>query len=240
LSCSKYEFTYIKIALLLVIAVPSVVYHIPNTTVSGTIDSISNNGTPEKYTETTKSELQEIPTNVTVIPRSLDRGFLILSAVNINDTLIHYTRDLNDEISPFLLTDRNQSLRFLIDYGHLSEEQNFTLTNLLIGPIGNFTNFDSLLRETKWFRDVPLRLNLAIELPVKGVSFMLAELKVSDDMSGLYYGNFEASQASEDDSRIKDSKNTLVSQLKSNGPLYNVTQKLVCNDLNKFSYDTCK
>lgn len=237
--CSKHEFTYIIIALLLVIAVPSVVYHIPNTTASGTIASILNNGTLEKYTGTTKRELQEIPTNMTVIPRSLDRGFLILSAINFNDTLIHYTRDLNDEIRPFLLTDRNQSLQSLIDYKHSSEEQNFKLTNLLIGPIGNFTNFDSILRETKWFRDLPIRLNLTIELPVKGVSFMLAEIKVSDDVSGVYYGNFDVSQVSDDDSQIKDSKN-LISQLKSSGPLYNVTQKLVCNDLNKFGYDTCK
>jgi hypothetical protein len=128
----------------------------------------------------------------------------------------------------------------LIDYKHSSEEQNFELTNLLIGSIGNFTNFDSLLRETKWFRDLPIRLNLTIELPVKGVSFMLAEIKVSDDVSGAYYGNFDANQVSDDDSQIKDSKNTLTSQLKSSGPLYNVTQKLVCNDLNKFGYDTCK
>jgi hypothetical protein len=128
----------------------------------------------------------------------------------------------------------------LIDYKHSSEEQNFELTNLLIGSIGNFTNFDSLLRETKWFRDLPIRLNLTIELPVKGVSFMLAEIKVSDDVSGVYYGNFDANQVSDDDSQIKDSKNTLTSQLKSSGPLYNVTQKLVCNDLNKFGYDTCK
>jgi hypothetical protein len=81
LFCSKHEITYIIIALLLVIAVPSVVYHIPTTTVSGTIASILNNSTLEKYTETIKRELEEIPTNMTVIPTSLDRGFLILSAI---------------------------------------------------------------------------------------------------------------------------------------------------------------
>jgi hypothetical protein len=69
---------------------------------------------------------------------------------------------------------------------------------------------------------------------------MLAEIEVSDDVSGVYYGNFDASQVSDDDSQIKDSRNTLISQLKSSGSLYNVTQKLVCNDLNKFGYDTCK
>jgi hypothetical protein len=57
---------------------------------------------------------------------------------------------------------------------------------------------------------------------------------------GVYYGNFGGNQGSDESLQIEDSKDALLSQLKSNGPLYNVTYKLVCNDLNKFGYDTCK
>lgn len=234
LFCSKFGFTYIRF--LKVIAVLGITYCIPNTTASGTTDFVWGNSTIEA--ESTKRQLPEVPTNITVIPGSPDRGFLLLSAITINDTSIHYTRDLNEEISPFLLTNWNQSLLFLPSLDNTSEQGDLKLTNLLIGPIGNFSNFDNLLRETNSFRDLPIGVNTTIELPTIGVSFMLAELQVSRDISGIYYGNFDV--LSDENSQIKDSKIAVISQFKSDGLLYDVTQKLVCNDLNKFGYDACK
>ena len=233
----------------IIIAVLNIVAYISNSTVNGTIDFTGGNSTIGELFKIGKLQPSEIPTNISVVPNSLDKGFLILSAISINDTLIQYTRDLNDEILPFQLTSWNQSLQFSPNYEDPSQEQNLTLTNLLIGHIGNFSNFENLLREAKWYKDLLTRLNLTIELPNDSVSFMLAEVELSNNISGIYYGNFDGNQNADkyqDDSSInsdlqfRDLKTGSISQLKTDDSLYNVTHKLVCNDLTKFSYDTCK
>jgi hypothetical protein len=237
----------ITIPISLVIVYLHIAGYISVETAIGTFNSGSSNS-GNGQTNIDNLYASEIATNISVMPESTDEGFLYLSAFSINDKEIQYTRNLNDELAPFQLTSWNQTLQLSANYKDYRQEHDQNLTNLLIGHIGNFSNFDSLLEEANWYEEIPLGSKITIELPNESVSFMLAEEKVSANMSAIYYGIFDGNQNAfenkqsslvNSDSRIMEINSLSPSQLNKNGSLYNVTYELVCNDLSKFSYDTC-
>ncbi len=209
-------------------------------------NNISNNSDLNKNKSNTSEQQHnlEIPDNVTVVPELLDKGYLSLSAISYNNS-IEFTRNLDDELLPFGLNSWHQYIKFIPNYEHKVQHQNLTISNLLIGKIGNFNSFDDLLREASLFQDVPINSTVIIELPNDSVSFMMAEIKSSNPGSGIYYGLFDANQE-EDKPEIDPSLERFVLSninplnIKADDSLYNITQVIVCNDISKFGYRQCK
>lgn len=209
-------------------------------------NNISNNNGDLNENKSNTSGQQhnlQIPNNVTVVPELQDKGYLALSAIRHNDS-IEFTRNFDDELPPFGLNSWHQYIKFIPNYEHQVQNQNLTISNLLIGKIGNFNSFEDLLREASLYQDVPINSTVIIELPNDSVSFMMAEIKSSGPESGIYYGLFDGNQEN-DKTEINPSLERFVLEtlnplnIKADGSLYNVTQVMVCNDISKFGYRQC-
>lgn len=219
-----------------------------NTTNAVAIASNNNIGNTsnldENQSKTNKQQHNlEIPNNISVIPELLDKGYLALTAISYNNT-IEYTRNLNDELLPFELNEWHQFIKFIPNYEHQAQNHSLTISNLLIGQIGNFNNFDDLLKEAMLYQNIPINSTVIIELPNNSVSFMIAEIKSSNPESGIYYGLFDGNQ-DEDKTEINPKLESSILKtinplnIKVDNSLYNITQVIVCNDISKYGYQQC-
>ncbi len=208
-------------------------------------NNISNNGDLNENNSNTSEQQHnlDIPNNVTVVPELLDEGYLALSAISYNDS-IEFTRNLDDELTPFGLNSWHQYIKFIPNFESKAQNNNLTISNLLIGKIGNFNSFDDLLREASLYQNVPINSTVIIELPNDSVSFMMAEINSPKLESGIYYGLFDGNQG-DDKPEINPSLERFVLEtinplsIKANDSLYNITQVVVCNDISKFGYGQC-
>ncbi len=219
-----------------------------NTTNAVAIASNNNIGNTsnldENQSKTNKQQHNlEIPNNISVIPELLDKGYLALTAISYNNT-IEYTRNLNDELLPFELNEWHQFIKFIPNYEHQAQNHSLTISNLLIGQIGNFNNFDDLLKEAMLYQNIPINSTVIIELPNNSVSFMIAEIKSSNPESSIYYGLFDGNQ-DEDKTEINPKLESSILKtinplnIKVDNSLYNITQVIVCNDISKYGYQQC-
>jgi hypothetical protein len=203
----------------------------------------TNNLNENPYKTSKQQHTSDIPKNISVIPELLDKGYLTLSAISYNNT-IEFARDLDDELLPFGLNSWHQFIKFIPNYENQAQNHNLTISNLLIGKIGNFNSFDELLKEAMLYQDVPINSTVIIELPNNSVSFMIAEVRASNPESGIYYGLFDGNQ-NEDKSEINPKlESTLLKtsdplSIKTDGSLYNITRDVVCYDISKFGYRQC-
>lgn len=185
----------------------------------------------------------EIPNNISVIPELLDKGHLTLTAISYNNT-IEYTRNLNDELLPFELNRWHQFIKFIPDYERQTQNHSLAISNLLIGQIGSFDNFEDLLEEAMLYQDIPINSTVIIELPNDSVSFMIAEIKSSNPESSIYYGLFDGNQ-NEQKTEINPKLESIVLKtinplnIKADNSLYNITQAIVCNDISKYGHQQC-
>ncbi len=208
-------------------------------------NNISNTSTSnENQSEISKQQhTLRIPNNITVIPELLDKGHLALSAISYNNT-IEYMRDLDDELLPFQLNKWHQFIKFIPNYEHHTQNHNLTISNLLIGQIGNFNNFDELLKNARLYQDIPINSTVIINLPNDSVSFMIAEIKSSNLESGIYYGLYDGNTYA-DKNEINPKLESFVLKtinplnIKVDDSLYNVIQVIVCNDISKYGYQQC-
>jgi hypothetical protein len=211
--------------------------------VSNNNTSDNNNLNENQYKIGKQQHYLDIPNNITVIPELLDKGYLTLSAVNYNSTT-EFTRNLDDELLPFGLNSWHQFIKFIPNYENQAQKYNLTISSLLVGKIGNFNSFDELLSEAVLYQDVPINSTVIIELPNNSVSFMLAEIKPSNEGAGIYYGLFDGNQ-NEDKSEIDPKLESVLLKtsdplnIKTDGSLYNITRDIVCNDIAKFGYLQC-
>ncbi|MDQ4073987.1 MAG: hypothetical protein M3162_06750 [Thermoproteota archaeon] len=197
--------------------------------------------TKEQYLDT------QIPNKISLIAESSGMGELLLTAINNNGT-IQYTRDINDELTPFQLTKWHQVMEFeLNDTGN--NQDNLTITNLLIGNLKDFDSFDDLLKESKSYKNVPLKSNVFVLLPNESVSFMAGEIEFPSGISGLYYGLFDANlfadtskskpDQSTGNSKVIEMANASPFEIRNDSSLFNVTHDVICNDLVKLGYKKC-
>jgi hypothetical protein len=208
--------------------------------VAGKVENESGSGN-------TKIDYSIVPTNISVLPESLPEGNLYFFSILSNGT-ITYTRNLTDEVFPFQLNRWYQQIQFVPNYQNLSPHENLTITNLVIGQMSDFDNFDRLLDQARIYKHVPLNSNLILDLPNNDVSFMLAQVRFPDGYSGIYYGLYDGNQKtdkSELESYMNPESNPSnisfvpATEIKSNNLFYNITFTLVCNDLYKLGYNRC-
>ena len=78
---------------------------------------------------------------------------------------------------------------------------------------------------------------------------MQIQVNFSNGDTGIYYGLYDANQQTDKseinlrlnpDSSLKILDSISADEIQANGPLYNVTHTLVCNDLYKLGYEKCK
>ncbi len=241
----NFTITIFLIIVAITITVTNISINTTNAVAIASNNNISNTSNlDENQSKTNKQQHNlEIPNNISVIPELLDKGYLALTAISYNNT-IEYTRNLNDELLPFELNEWHQFIKFIPNYEHQSQNHSLTISNLLVGQIGNFNNFENLLKEAMLYQDIPINSTVIIELPNNSVSFMIAEIKSSNPESSIYYGLFDGNQ-NEDKTEINPKLESII--LKTINPLdinldnslYNITQVIVCNDISKYGYQQC-
>ncbi len=241
----NFTITIFLIIVAITITVTNISINTTNAVAIASNNNISNTSNlDENQSKTNKQQHNlEIPNNISVIPELLDKGYLALTAISYNNT-IEYTRNLNDELLPFELNEWHQFIKFIPNYEHQSQNHSLTISNLLVGQIGNFNNFEDLLKEAMLYQDIPINSTVIIELPNNSVSFMIAEIKSSNPESSIYYGLFDGNQ-NEDKTEINPKLESII--LKTINPLdinldnslYNITQVIVCNDISKYGYQQC-
>ncbi len=242
----NYIFTIFLIIAAIVITGIDILINTTNTLGIAYDNNISNNGDLKEnqsmYIKQHQHNLR-IPNNISVFPELLGEGNLALSAISYNNTIEH-TRNLDDELLPFQLKKWHQFIKFIPNFDHRTQDHDLTISNLLIGRIGNFDGFDDLLKEARLYQGIPINSTVVVELPNDSVSFMLAEVKSSNQGSAIYYGLYDGNTY-DDKSEINPKLESIVLEtinplsIKADYALYNVTQALVCHDISKHGYQQC-
>jgi hypothetical protein len=201
-------------------------------------DSIQNNSL----------SFEQIPSNISVNVEPKDTGTLYLSAL-ITKGNVEITRDLDDELFPFQLTNWYQLVKFTPNYTKPSDNQDFKFNNLIVGQLQDFDNFDELLDQAKVYMDIPINETFILDVPNKDVSFMQLQTLLSNNTSAIYYGLYDGNQQTDKseinlrlnpETSLKILESQSAMNIKTNEPLYNVTSTLVCNDLFKLGYEKCQ
>ncbi len=216
----------------------------PKNAESSTVDYLTHN-----KSQFAKEQLPDthIPNRISLIAESSGMGELLLTAINNNGS-IQYNRDINDELTPFLLTKWYQVMEFELNNAD-NNQDNLTITNLVIGNLKDYDSFDDLLKESKLYKNVPLKSNVLASLPNESVSFMAAEIEYPQGISGLYYGLFDADlfadtskskpDQSAGNSKVIEMVNASSFEIRNDSSLFNVTHDVICNDLGKLRYKNC-
>lgn len=189
-----------------------------------------------------------IPSNISVVVEPKDTGILYLSAI-ISNNDVNFTRDFDDELFPFQVVNWYQLTKFTPNFERVSNLDNLTINSLIIGQLQDFNEFVDLLEQARIYSDVPFNKTFILDVPNKDVSFMQLQVSFSNGDSGIYYGLYDANQATDKseinlrlnpESSLKILDSMSADEIQANPALYNVTHTLVCNDLYKLGYEMCK
>ncbi|MDN5847088.1 MAG: hypothetical protein L0H53_12540 [Candidatus Nitrosocosmicus sp.] len=189
-----------------------------------------------------------IPSNISVTIEPKDTGTLYLSAI-ISNGDVNFTRNLDDELFPFQVVNWYQLTKFTPNFEKTSNLDNLNVSGLIVGPLQDFDEYADLLEQARTYSDVPFDETFILDVPNRDVSFMLLQIDFSNGDKGIYYGLYDGNQEHEEKSEIslrlnpesslKILESVSADEMPLNEPLYNVTKKLVCNDLYKLGYEKC-
>lgn len=192
---------------------------------------------------------ETIPSNVSIHVEPKDTGTLYLSALIFNDT-VDIFRDLNDELFPFQVVNWYQLIKLEPRYKESSAFENFTNSDLAVGQLQDFDNFDNLLEQARLYNNIPLNETFILDVPNRDVSFILLKIDFTDGESAIYYGLYDGNQQPKDKSEVNlrlNPKSSLkmpesesATEIKNDDLLFNITKTFVCNDLYKLGYEKCQ
>ncbi len=150
----------------------------------------------------------------------------------------------------FKFDDWNQNLIFsLQDSGNMNL---VNIKNILVGQIKSYDSVEDALEDATYWQNVPLNEEIMLRFENKGLNFIVIEVAFQNGVSGVYHAifNLDAFGTESDASDLleyrmdKDDTNYNIMddsrpEVEVNSPFWQISQIIVCEDLNYNGFRVC-